>query len=243
MNISKVKLKLVKQKLALQPVNRGIQTSHKVKIDPAQGQEIADGYDNLQHKPNDPDVKAAYDSLIKETKQQFDEMTKNGLKITKLKEGEDGYITADEMHNDINNNNHLSYFPTEQGFGANSENFQDHPLLKGSGVTGVDGKELTNNDLFRIVHDVNGHNLADKADFSPEGEHQAYLTHKQQYSPLAGKALFTETAGQANWGIFNRKSGESNRQKIIRGDTENLDFSEQKAGLFPDSIINGNHHL
>jgi hypothetical protein len=218
-----------------------IKTDHKVKINPEHGMQIADGYDNLQHKPNDPDVKAAYDSLIKETRTQFDDMTKGGLKITKLKEGEKGYVTADEMHEDIKNG-HLSYFPTEHGFGANSGNFQDHPMLQGTGIVGVDGNDIPANDLFRIVHDVNGHNLGNKSDFSPEGEHQAYLTHKQQYSPLAGKALFTETAGQANWGVFNKKSGESNRQKIIRGEEADLDFAEQKAGLFPDSIINGKHH-
>lgn len=243
MTLLSLKLKLAKQKLALQPVNKGIQTSHKVKIDPAQGMEIADHYDNLKHTPNDPNTKAAYDSLIKETRQQYDEMINNGLKITKLKKGEKGYITADEMHNDVEKNSHLSYFPTEHGFGANEHKFQDHPMLQGTGIIGVDGKEMKANDMFRIVHDINGHHLGDKSDFSPEGEHAAYLTHKQQYSPLAGKALFTETAGQANWGVFNRKSGESNRQKIIRGEEADLDFAEQKAGLFPDEVINGNHHL
>lgn len=231
-----LRVKLARTKLALQ-------TQHKVKIDPTQGIEIADGYDALQHKPNDPDVRAAYDALKKETRQQYDDLIKGGLKITKLKKGEKGYTTAQEMHDDILNNNHLSYFPTEHGFGANSENFQDHPMLGGSGIVGLDGNEVPANDLFRIVHDINGHNKSEFSDFSPEGEHQAFLTHKQMYSPIAGRALFTETAGQTNWGIFNRKSGERNRQKIIRGQEADLDFAEQKAGLFPDSIIEGNHHL
>lgn len=218
-----------------------IKTRHNVTINPDHGAEIADGYDALKHKPNDPDVKASYDSLIKETTQQFDNLKKSGLKITKLAEGEKGYVTAAEMHEDIANG-HLSYFPTEQGFGANSGNFQDHPMLQGSGRLGADGNDIPANDLFRIVHDINGHNLGDLSDFSPEGEHAAYLTHKQMFSPLAGKALFTETAGQANWGAFNRKSGESNRQKIIRGKEADLDFAEQKAGLFPDSMINKDYH-
>ena len=218
-----------------------IKTNHKVKINPEHGLAIADGYDNLKHSPGDPDVKAAYDSLIKETRTQYDDLISGGLKVTKLKEGERGYINAEEMHTDLKENNHLSYFPTEQGFGANEGNFQDHPMLTGSGIVGLDGNDIPNNDLFRIVHDINGHNKSDLSDFSPEGEHKAYLTHKQQYSPTAGRALFTETAGQANWGVFNRKSGEKNRQKIIRGDLD-LDFAEQKAGIFPDSIINGKHH-
>jgi len=218
-----------------------IKTDHKVKINPEHGQQLADGYDALQHKPNDPDVKASYDSLIKETKSQYEELVKGGLKITKQKEGDKGYITADEMHEDIKNG-HLSYFPTEHGFGANSDNFQDHPMLQGTGIIGDDGNDIPANDLFRIVHDINGHNKSEQSDFSPEGEHQAFLTHKQMYSPLANKALFTETAGQANWGVFNRKSGESNRQKIIRGEEQDLAFAEQKAGLFPDKIINGSYH-
>jgi hypothetical protein len=237
----KLKLKLAKQRLAIQPINQHVKTDHKVKINPEHGTEIADGYDQLKHRPNDPDVKASYDSLINETKQQYDDLIKGGLKVTKLKKDEAGYVTADEMHKDITENHHLKYFPTEHGFGANAENFQDHPMLRGTGEIDLEGKDIPANDLFRIVHDIQGHNLS-QSDFSPEGEHKAYLTHKQQYSPLAGKALFTETAGQANWGAFNRKSGESNRQKILRGQEADLDFAEQKAGLFPDSIINKRHH-
>ena len=145
-----------------------IQTFHKVKIDPTQGQEIANGYDELAHTPNQPDTKAAYQALNQETKQQYDNLIKGGLKVTKLKEGEKGYVTADEMHKDIVDNNHLSYFPTEHGFGANEELFQDHPMLAGSGEMSLDGKEIPNNDLFRIVHDINGHNTSDQSDFSPE---------------------------------------------------------------------------
>ena len=229
-----------KQRLALQPVNKGIQTFHKVKIDPTQGAEIADAYDAAEHSPNDPGVISAYNALNKETGEQYDEMINNGLKITKLKEGEGGYATAQEMHDDILNNNHLSYFPSEQGFGQ--ETGGDHPMLGASGR--FDGENsMPNNDLFRIVHDVNGHVLGDLADFSPEGEHQAFLTHRQQYSPEAGKALFSETAGQANWGAFSREHGESNRRKILDGKHDELVFAEQKATILPDHIRNGDHHL
>jgi len=229
-----------KQKIALQPVNKGIQTFHKVKIDPTQGAEIADAYDAAEHRPNDPEVISAYDALNKETVEQYDEMINNGLQITKLKEGQEGYATAQEMHDDILNNNHLSYFPSEQGFGQ--DKVGDHPMLGASGR--FDGeRSMPNNDLFRIVHDVNGHVLGDLADFSPEGEHQAFLTHRQQYSEEAGKALYTETAGQANWGAFSREHGESNRRKILDGKHDDLVFAEQKATILPEHIRKGNHHL
>lgn len=212
-----------------------------VKINPDHGAEIADGYDALRHSPNEPETKASYDALISETRQQYDKLTEGGLNVTKLKKNQTGYTTADEMHKDIESGN-LKYFATEHGYGANSEKFQDNPMLTGSGIVGADGKEVANNDLFRIVHDINGHNLANKADFSPEGEHSAFLKHREQYTPLAGKALFTETAGQANWGIFNKKSGESNMRLISKGRESEIEFAEQKAGLFPDSMINKEYH-
>ena len=212
-----------------------------VKINPDHGAEIADGYDALRHSPNEPETKASYDALMSETRQQYDKLTEGGLKVTKLKKNQVGYTTAEEMHNDIASGN-LKYFPTEHGYGANSEKFQDNPMLTGSGIIGEDGKEVANNDLFRIVHDINGHNLANKADFSPEGEHSAFLKHREQYTPLAGKALFTETAGQANWGIFNKKSGNKNMRLISQGRESEIEFAEQKAGLFPDSMINKEYH-
>ena len=234
-----LRVKLARARIALQPVNKGIQTFHKVKIDPTQGAEIADAYDAAEHSPNDPGVIEAYKAFNDETVQQYDEMIDSGLKITKLKEGEQGYATSQEMHDDILKNNHLSYFPSSQGFGQDAGG--DHPMLQSSDR--FDGENsMPYNDVFRIVHDVNGHNLGDLSDFSPEGEHQAFLTHKQQYSPLAQKALFTETAGQANWGVFNKVSGESNRRKIIDGKHNELVFAEQKATILPDNILNGEHH-
>ena len=212
-----------------------------VKINPDHGAEIADGYDALRHSPNEPETKASYDALMSETREQYNKLAEGGLKVTKLKKNQVGYTTAEEMHNDIASGN-LKYFATEHGYGANSEKFQDHPMLTGSGIVGEDGKEVANNDLFRIVHDINGHNLANKADFSPEGEHSAFLKHREQYTPLAGKALFTETAGQANWGIFNKKSGNKNMRLISQGRESEIEFAEQKAGLFPDSMINKEYH-
>ena len=212
-----------------------------VKINPDHGAEIADGYDALRHSPNEPETKASYDALMSETREQYNKLAEGGLKVTKLKKNQVGYTTAEEMHNDIASGN-LKYFATEHGYGANSEKFQDNPMLTGSGIIGEDGKEVANNDLFRIVHDINGHNLANKADFSPEGEHSAFLKHREQYTPLAGKALFTETAGQANWGIFNKKSGGKNMRLISQGRESEIEFAEQKSGLFPDSMINKEYH-
>lgn len=218
-----------------------IKRRHSVTMNPDHGVSIADAYDAMEHRPNDPDVQAAYKAFNEETLEQFNDLRESGLKFTKLKPKEKGYITADDMHKDIMTNKHLSYFPSEEGFGTDDKPLE-HPMLHGSGIIDADGKEMPMNDIFRIVHDINGHNLGDLSDFSAEGEQAAYLTHRQQYSPLAQKALFTETAGQANWGAFNRKSGLNNLRLISQGKHDEIEFAEQKAGLLPDDIINGKWH-
>ena len=209
------------------------------KMNPEHGKIIADSYDKMLHDPKNPAVKKSYDALITETESQFNELKKNGLRIDPIKQGTNPYKTSNDLYSDLKKNNHLYYYPSEQGFGSDNK-FNDHPLLKNSGVT-YKGKKLPANDLFRIVHDINGHNLAN-SDFTLEGEHNAYLSHRKMYSPLAGKALFTETAGQSNWGGYNKKSGASNMKLIAEGRYNDLVFADQKAGLFPDHIINTEWH-
>lgn len=55
--------------------------------------------------------------------------------------------------------------------------------------------DVSYNNIFRAVHDVLGH-LASGGTFSQRGEIRAYYSHLQLFSPLAQKALFTETMGQ-----------------------------------------------
>jgi hypothetical protein len=214
-----------------------IQTPAEVKINPEHGLQIADAYDQMKHEPNKPEVKEAYDALINETGEQFKQLIKGGLKITKLKSTDaNPYPTSKHMHEDIEKNNHLYYFPTEQGFGQ-GENNKDHPMMRPTEFQ-HDGGPLLANDVFRIVHDVNGHHLGGKTSFGPKGEHQAFIQHSRMYSPIAKKAFFTETAGQNNWVNFSRSHGEKNR-----ANPKNTTFAEQKAGLLPDDIINGKFHI
>jgi hypothetical protein len=213
------------------------QTLDNVQIKPEQGKKIAEAFENMKHDPNNPDVKAAYEALIKETSKQYDEMLKQGFKVSKIKPGQENpYKSSKDLHKDISENKHLSYFPTEQGFGSQGKDFSDHPLMTKTPYTDPDGGEMLANDLFRIVHDYRGHNLGQKSGFGPKGEQMAYLQHKKDFSPLANKALFTETAGQnntVNWGKF----GEQNRMSPV-----NTVYADQKAGLLHDDVINEKWH-
>lgn len=208
-----------------------------VKINPDHGRAIADAYHDMKHDPNHPDVKASYSALIDETKNQFNEMMKGGLKISEIgADDRNPYPSSKHMHDDIKTNNHLHFYPTDQGFGSGDSPFGDHPMLQGTGIK-HNGKELLANDLFRIVHDYNGHHLGGETGFGPKGEQKAFLEHRKMYSPLAGKALASETMGQNNWVNWSKDFGEHNRKNPAQ-----TKYADQKAGLLPDHIINGDWH-
>jgi hypothetical protein len=197
-------------------------------VDPKRGARIAKAYEEMVHNPNDPAVKKAYDALIDETKAQWDFIQKNaGLKVSKMApDMENPYPAGSkDVVKDISENNHLWYYPTEQGYG--STEVQDHPLLK---KVDVDGEEMPANDLFRIVHDYFGH-AKEGEGFGPKGEENAWMTHKNMYSPEAQKALTSETRGQNSWVNFGPK-GEENR-----ANPSATTYAEQKAGLLPDWVL------
>jgi hypothetical protein len=197
------------------------------KVNPEFGSKVAKAYDAMEHAPNDPRVKEAYDALINETMDQFEAIKKAGLKVSRIEPGmENPYRTSKDLHRDIKENNHMWYYPTEQGFGSRDADAAQHPMLKATGVKDGD-TELLANDVFRIVHDYFGH-VKEGTSFGPKGEETAYRIHKQMFSPKAQKALATETRGQNSWVNFG-PYGEKNR-----ADPKNTIYADQKAGLLPD---------
>ncbi len=208
-----------------------------VKLNPEHGRTIADAYHNMKHDPSHPEVKASYDALINETKQQYKDLLQQGYKFTRITDPDfRPYKNSKEMHADIENNKHLYYYPTSMGFGSEDSIPHDHPMLAPTEFTSHDGEQMAANDVFRQVHDINGHFLGGKTTFSPTGEHQSYLQHKKMYSNLAGKALATETMGQNSW-VWAGPHGEHNRKNPA-----NTIYAPQRAGLLPDEIINGKWH-
>ena len=216
----------------------------KTKIDPLYGLFIANGYDDLKHNPNDPKVKKAYNKFIEETLDQARKLQKNGMRfeiegnlpfctshgIRCSKDGE--YKSVEDVFKDIKNNKHLFYRPSDNDY----KGVEDHPMFKKTDIKNIHGERMRANDVFRAVHDINGHNKS-MSPFTPEGEQRSYIEHKKLYSAEAIRALFTETQGQGMWVNFNKKSGKQNRHLQKIGDFNNLKFPNQKAGLFPDAII------
>ena len=210
--------------------SKGLDLAHpKMTFDvsPERGARIAKAYEEMKHDPENPEVKKAYDALINETADQWKAIKKTGLKVSKIKPNMVNPYPggSKDVIKDIAENKHLWYFPTEQGYG--STEVKDHPLLQ---PVKVDDEEMPANDLFRIVHDYFGH-AKEGEGFGPKGEENAWLNHKQMYSPEAQRALTSETRGQNSWVNFG-PMGEENRANP--GATT---FAEQKAGLLPDWVL------
>ena len=209
---------------------KGIKLQHgiaPVKVNEDRAAKIAQAYDQMPHQPNHPAVKRAYGALIGETLDQFKHLKNNGLKISRIEPGmANPYKTSKDAHDDVKNNNHLWYFPTESGFGSNESIAHDHPMLAQTGET-HNGKPLLANDVFRIVHDYFGH-AKEGHGFGPMGEENAYQNHMQMYSPEAQKALTTETRGQNSWVNFGPHG------KHNRANPNQTVYADQKAGLMPD---------
>lgn len=202
-----------------------------IKANPVAQAKIAAAYEAMKHDPTNPDVVKAYDALINETEQQFDDLQKNkGLKISRIeKDAPNPYKSSADLIKDVKQNKHMSYLPTEVGFGASgiSDAVKNNPLLRETKFIGPDGKPMLANDLFRVVHDYYGH-VEGENKFGATGEERAYQQHRKMFSPEAKKALATETRGQNSWVNYG-PFGEENR-----ANPANTRYGDQKTGLLPE---------
>lgn len=190
---------------------------------------VANAYEEMKHNPSDPKVKAAYDAFKSETKAQWEGIQKNtGLKVD-FKQPYPYGANPREVTEDVRNNNHMTVFPTEAGFGEGAADTQ-HPMLEKSGVK-IDGKEVTYNDLFRIVHDYYGH-VQEGNGFRGQGEYNAWRNHRTLYSKAAQPAMDSETLGQNAW-VNNGPKAAAN----VGASQTDTAYADQKAGLLPKDVV------
>lgn len=145
---------------------------------PALGRAIADAY--LAAPVFESTAVPAYRALREETWRQLDYLTRprhqRGLGFTVVISPLDPYRSVSELLTDLADRR-LRIWAT-----AASDN--QHPLLSEH-----------DNDAFRAVHDAFGHGATGRG-FDQDGEEAAWWKHQAMYSPLARRALLTETRGQ-----------------------------------------------
>lgn len=218
-----------------------------VKVDPEEGAARARAYDNMLDI-NDPratpeyraQVLEAYQAMADETMAQYKTIVDDtGVTFEFYPKDENGLVDPypngpREAILDLIENKHMYVYPTNDGFGSGttSKDFSvaSNPLLADSGVK-WGGEDVTINDIFRAVHDFFGHSK-EGVGFRADGEDMAWRSHVSMYSPLAKKAMTSETRGQNSWVNFG-PHGEKNRTALT-GDTV---FADQKVGILPDWVM------
>jgi hypothetical protein len=200
-------------------------------VDRERARRIAAEYEAMQNNPNDPEVRAAYTALVEETLAQYEMVKATGLQI-EFVQGEDPYAGNPwGAVDDVRDNNHIWVFSTEDGYGREGISDQqraENPMLAVVEGETWGGQPVLVNDVFRVVHDYFGH-IKTGVGFRAGGEENAWRAHSSMFTPLARRALTSETRGQNSWLNFG-PHGEANRDALI-GDTV---FAEQKIGLMPE---------
>lgn len=169
----------------------------RVRLDPTMGAAIADAY--LRAPRHDERASAAYAAFSRETVRQYHYLVGRtefgGLGVTVRIVDYDPYTDAGSMVADVAERR-LRVF-------ASAACGNPHPYLS-------DGE----NDMFRAVHDAFGHAACGRG-FDPDGEEAAWLKHSMMYSPLARRALTTETRGQIFTLLFHCPRGQFPEQKAV----------------------------
>ncbi|WP_436536019.1 hypothetical protein [Actinoplanes sp. HUAS TT8] len=172
----------------------------RVRLDPTLGTAIAAAY--MAAPVHDLRAEAAYAAFRRQTIRQYAYLVGpeefGGLGVTVRIMDIDPYRHAGDMIEDLIRRE-LKVFAT-----AATDN--PHPYLSDA-----------ENDMFRAVHDAFGHAAIGRG-FDGHGEEAAWLRHSGMYSPLARRALTTETRGQSCAMLFH-----------YRGEK----FPDQKAALLP----------
>jgi hypothetical protein len=222
-------------------------------FDEARAKRISDAFIAMQHEPNNPQVKKAYEALAKETLEQYKAFLEAGYRVEI--NNEEPYANSQEMIDDLRNRKRIKIFSTESGFGDNPitpKQRKENPLLKESGFKDVNGQPLLINDAFRAIHDFFGHAELGNS-FGFKGEENAWNVHARMFSPLARRAMTTETRGQNSYVNFSgvnqeidamreqarklRAEGkEAEAQAIAEQIYELGSFADQKIGLLPEEF-------
>ena len=209
-----------------------------VESDPVRGKAIADAFDAMEHAPNNPEVKAAYQALSSEILGQWRAMKATGVSVRFAdRAGEQEYIDSLATEDlpiiikELRDANQLNtLLSTDVGFGLDSASYvADNPLMAFTDEL-IGGKPARINDLLRAVHDYFGH-FKDGIGFTPAGEENAWRMHRAMFTPAARRALATETTGQASWYAYG-PHGAAN----LAGKAKDAIYAPQKTGLLPEWV-------
>lgn len=200
---------------------------------------LADLMDAQITAPDDPATQKAYTALAREVGEQFKVI--GDLEVEPYRGEGEPYVNSGAALDDIEQNNHLYFFMTENGYGDGNADDAMNPLLQPSGKFASDGTPLLFNDVFRIVHDYFGH-AQNALQFGPVGEFNAFLEHATMFTDEAVPALAAETLMQNAWVNFGPHLRTEDGTLPEKGDKgyippSDRPFSDQKVFAVPADIL------
>ena len=165
---------------------------------PEMRRELARLYDALPEY--DPAALPAYAQFKREVALQFELLLAMGVKVTWNPQQK--FVTSKKMFRELDVNWAMEVYTGGE----------PHQTL---GIT---------NFRFRAIHDYWGHYIG-RNNFTADGEEKAWEQHSKMFSPLARRAMTSETRGQNSW--FNYSPGNIDLKPRDRT------FAEQKTALLP----------
>jgi len=212
-------------------------------LDYAKSIRLADAYEEMLDNPTSSIVQEAYEVLAHETEMQYNAVIDKGYKLEIWNGSGEPYANSAEVLKDISDNKHMYIFGTEGGFGEepiSDLKREQNAMLRKTPYKDIKGKPLLVNDLFRFVHDFFGHSELGNG-FGAIGEENAWNVHSRMFSPLARKAMTTETRGQNSWVNFGKHIRRSDNSIPKKGDKDYIPlgkrpFAEQKMNLIGDDF-------
>ena len=211
--------------------------SKYVEVDEKFAGRLARAFESMADDPSNPTVQEAYKDLVDQTRKQYDALIEDGYEFTFYDSKTDPYNgNPYNAMRDLRNNKRMASYGTYDGYGTLADfktvlKDSNRILLQDSGLRWKDqnGVEqiVTNNDLFRAVHDAFGHSM-EGAGFRARGEENAFQAHAKLFKGPALRALTTETRGQNSWLNYGPYGAKNRTAKI--GETV---FADQKMGLMP----------
>lgn len=161
-------------------------------------------------------TEAAYRQLGEEVAGQFDRLPVT----TRYHEGVGEYGSPNDMMRDVLANANLNVF----------SGGEPHEFL--SQIDPVTG--LSQNEMFRAVHDYMGH-VVPGSMFGAPGEEIAYAAHSQTLSPLAQLALLSETRGQNSWVNYGGANADLiGQMNLIKKQLKERQFAEEWLAKNPN---------
>ena len=195
---------------------------HYAPVNEQLARDIAAAYEALPVLDEGRETQEAYAALAEEIQQQWDyAINEMGVTFEEWSQPGQPYANSREMVRDVRDNKHLWFFTGGE----------PHPILNQPDQNG-----LTMNDKLRAIHDLFGH-AAEDYQFGARGEENAWIKHSQMFSPLAQKALTTETRGQNSWVNFGPQNYNEDGTKRDIPAAERP-FATQKVALLPEQFMN-----